>query len=239
MWYVPVRLRGKLDARWRYGLFLGRATDSDQNTIALKNGNIVRARAMIRVVEDARWSMDRINAIQMSPTQERAHGSRLDDIEIHQLPHDPHHEQLPLDSAQHDPRRVLITQQDITKYGPSPGCPKCGAYAQGHSQRAQCLKHTETCRERIYQRLRADSSPKIRIADEGGGARTRTTRPPPPTNASGQDAAEHAPALGHDHVAQDAAGLFPKAPGSSSASSTSTTANAPTATPPHTHTPST
>ena len=71
MWYVPVRLRGKLDARWRYGLFFGRATDSDQNIIALKHGNIVRARAMVRVVEGARWSMDRINVIQMSPTQAR------------------------------------------------------------------------------------------------------------------------------------------------------------------------
>ena len=35
MWFVPKKLRSKLDQRWRYGIFLGRALGSDQNFIGL------------------------------------------------------------------------------------------------------------------------------------------------------------------------------------------------------------
>ena len=49
LWYVPKKHRAKLDARWRYGVFLGRALDSDQNFVGLSNGTVVCARAIIRL----------------------------------------------------------------------------------------------------------------------------------------------------------------------------------------------
>ena len=41
LWYVPKKMRAKLDQRWRYGVFLGRALGSDQNLIGLNSGNAV------------------------------------------------------------------------------------------------------------------------------------------------------------------------------------------------------
>ena len=49
-WYVPKRVRAKLDARWRHGLFLGRSMSSTSNFIGLRDGSIVRARAIVRFV---------------------------------------------------------------------------------------------------------------------------------------------------------------------------------------------
>ena len=50
LWYVPKKHRAKLDARWRYGVFLGRASNCDQNYVGLANGSIVAARAIVGLV---------------------------------------------------------------------------------------------------------------------------------------------------------------------------------------------
>ena len=63
MWYVPKKLRSKLDQRWRYGIFLGRALGSDQNYIGVNSGEVVCARAIVRVVPNARWSYERISKV--------------------------------------------------------------------------------------------------------------------------------------------------------------------------------
>ena len=54
LWYVPKKMRAKLDQRWRYGVFLGRALGSDQNFVGLNSGNVVCARAIVRVVQNLR-----------------------------------------------------------------------------------------------------------------------------------------------------------------------------------------
>ena len=55
MWFVPKKMRSKLDQRWRYGVFLGRSLSSDQNFIGLHSGDVICARAMVRVVPNIRW----------------------------------------------------------------------------------------------------------------------------------------------------------------------------------------
>ena len=67
MWYVPKQLRGRMDVRWRYGVFLGRALHSDMNYIGLHDGTVITARAMCRVVPSARWSSDRLNRVTGTP----------------------------------------------------------------------------------------------------------------------------------------------------------------------------
>ena len=43
LWFVPKKLRTKLDVRWRYGVFLGRSLSTDQNYIGLADGSVVGA----------------------------------------------------------------------------------------------------------------------------------------------------------------------------------------------------
>ena len=50
LWVVPVRLRGKLDLQWSYGVFLGRSMSSDQNVIGIPGGHVIKAKALIRLV---------------------------------------------------------------------------------------------------------------------------------------------------------------------------------------------
>ena len=56
LYYVPKKLRSKMDARWKYGVFVGRAMHSDINYIALTDGSVTQARAMARLASCARWS---------------------------------------------------------------------------------------------------------------------------------------------------------------------------------------
>ena len=67
MWYVPKKLRSKLDQRWRYGVFLGRSMSSDQNFVGLANGDVVCARAIVRLIPETRWDADRIGSIRITP----------------------------------------------------------------------------------------------------------------------------------------------------------------------------
>ena len=67
MWFVPRRCRQKLDPRWRYGAFVGRSWNSDQNFVALPDGSVVRARAMVRLVHSKRWQLPRLECIKTTP----------------------------------------------------------------------------------------------------------------------------------------------------------------------------
>ena len=51
LYFVPKRLRRKLDARWRHGVFLGRPWNTDQNYIGTPDGSIVCSRSMVRLVD--------------------------------------------------------------------------------------------------------------------------------------------------------------------------------------------
>ena len=50
MWCFPKKMRAKLDQRWRYGIFLGRSMASDQIFVGLASGEVVCARAKVRLV---------------------------------------------------------------------------------------------------------------------------------------------------------------------------------------------
>ena len=58
LYYVPRRLRTKMMLRWRVGLYLGVADHSGEHWIGVWNGDVVRSRSVVRVVEGARWKTD-------------------------------------------------------------------------------------------------------------------------------------------------------------------------------------
>ena len=147
MWFVPKKIRSKLDQRWRYGVFLGRALGSDQNFIGVKSGEVVWARAIVRVVPNIRWSSDRISQIHVSPMEFKI-GS-LDHIEETVDPHaHPQPEvEPPEDSRQ--TRRLRIVDSDVRKYGFTDSCPRCQALRTNRGAHARGLRHNEECREHV------------------------------------------------------------------------------------------
>lgn len=55
LWFAPKRLRRTIDQRYRHDIFLGRAIGSDQHAVGLTNGDVIRARAIVRRIPPARW----------------------------------------------------------------------------------------------------------------------------------------------------------------------------------------
>ena len=59
-YYVPKKLRSKLNLRWRVGTFIGTAQTTDEAFVAAANGDVVKTRSVVRVVEPSRWNCDAI-----------------------------------------------------------------------------------------------------------------------------------------------------------------------------------
>ena len=168
LYYVPRKMRSKMDPRWRYGVFVGRSMNSDQNYIALTDGSITTARAMVRLVPSARWSTRYVENLIATPFNLKI--KKLELIEEHEDPHANADAPKVDDSlpAEEEYKRALsrlkIMPTDLKKYGYSDQCPKCDAYRAKHPDRARVLKHTEVCRTRIYKAMLEDESSKARMA---------------------------------------------------------------------------
>ena len=128
LWFVPSKLRAKADQRWRYGCFLGRSMGSDQNVIGLSTGEVIRARAMVRLTPEARWDARRLLAVKTTPLTE--HTRWMDKIEEHEHTnkHEPRDEGG--DGSPIPRRRVRITLKDLkdSRTGVSPLCPRCNCH---------------------------------------------------------------------------------------------------------------
>ena len=128
-----------LDHTWRYGICLGRALHSDSNFIGLNDGSIVTARAMVRVIPQNRWCVQRMHAIAGVPGVHRA---AFDSIEAEPEPHAFASSEMPVDSDEQKSsirRRLKITLKDLGRYGFSKNCPKC----RFHSRNRHALAHKE------------------------------------------------------------------------------------------------
>ena len=164
LWFVPKRLRSKLDSPWRYGVFLGVSMCSDQYFIGTHGGDVVRARAILRLIPDKRWDAERLMAVRTTPLTESTR--YFDSLESKTDPHE-----FPAEDRQpdlgHDPtrRRVKITLKDLQTYGYSPHCPKCALHRDGQHRRARFHGHTEQCRQRLYDLMSDAGENKIVNAD--------------------------------------------------------------------------
>jgi hypothetical protein len=149
LWYVPKKHRAKLDARWRYGIFLGRATNCDQNYVGLATGAIVTARAMVRIRPAMRWDLEKLGAITGVPMDFKT--ANYDIIEESEDPQAHAPSDVPdvedLDAAS---RRLRITDHHLRQHGYTPGCRRCELQRQGQPARAKLIRHDEACRSRIY-----------------------------------------------------------------------------------------
>ena len=66
-YFVPKRLRAKLNLRWRVGTFLGNAQSTNECNVASSNGHVNKARPVIRVTLGSRWSRPAIEQICGTP----------------------------------------------------------------------------------------------------------------------------------------------------------------------------
>ena len=180
MWYVPKKLRAKLDQRWRYGVFLGRALGSDQNYVGVNSGDVVCARAIIRVVPNARWSFERLSKIKISPIYFKP--NTLDRIEESAEPQAHPEPVADAGDAAKQLRRLRVMDADVKRFGYTASCQRCVYLQRGQDALARGVRHNEECRERIYDELRKVGAEKIKRADLEDSARTqtKTRRPPDP-----------------------------------------------------------
>ena len=171
MWYVPKKLRSKLDQRWRYGVFLGRSMSSDQNFVGLNNGDVVCARAIVRLIPEIRWDADRIGIVRITPFEFKTKAQ--DTIEEDPDPH-AHPEPKPDDADPRTMRRVKIYDKDLIRFGYTEGCQRCDFVRRGQNLRAGGVRHNEECRKRLYEAMRDAGLEKIQRADDEAPARTQT-----------------------------------------------------------------
>ena len=51
----PKQGRAKMDVRWKIGIFLGHTLTTGEHYVGIRNGNAIRVRSCVRVVETSRW----------------------------------------------------------------------------------------------------------------------------------------------------------------------------------------
>ena len=172
MWFVPKKLRSKLDQRWRYGIFLGRSMSSDQHFVGLANGEVVCARAIVRLVLSLRWDAEKIRAIRITPFDFKTRNQ--DAIEEDPDPH-AHPEPKPVDAEGKMSKRLKIFDNGIQKFGYTEGCQRCDFVRKGQTIQARGTRHTEECRMRLYEAMREAKVEKTkRAADLEDSNRTKT-----------------------------------------------------------------
>ena len=62
-YYVPKRLRSKMDLRFRIGTFLGNSQHSNEAFVAVATGTVIKSRSIVRVVAPSRWDKDVLSGV--------------------------------------------------------------------------------------------------------------------------------------------------------------------------------
>ena len=117
LYFAQARRRSKLEPKWRRGVFLGRAWNSDANFIGLASGQVTTARAITRTILPDRWSRQRIQRVTGTPIDQSL--AFADEIEEEAAPRrgpDAQRDDGP-DDGETMPRRMPIPRRDIDEHG--------------------------------------------------------------------------------------------------------------------------
>ena len=168
MYYVPRKLRAKLDPRWKYGVWLGRALSADESYIGTSDGQVTRARGVMRLVESVRWDAARLNRLKAKPGAKAVDG--IEQVEDDVYPHlgkddQPPEEEDPDAAKSKAQMRMRITVKDLEKYGCTDKCPRCNMHQM---ERSSGVNHSEECRARLYRAMRDAGDSKINKAKHLG-----------------------------------------------------------------------
>jgi hypothetical protein len=53
--YISRKLRTEMNMRWRIGMYLGVVPQSGEHFVGTWNGDVIRTRSIVRIVESSRW----------------------------------------------------------------------------------------------------------------------------------------------------------------------------------------
>ena len=209
LYFVPKRLRTKSQPRWRYGIFLGRAWNADQNFLGVAGGSIVTSRAMVRLVPQVRWDLDRIQQVTGTPFEQDLEFDGW--MESSENPHEHIHDDGPDEPTVTEEdalaiRRLKITKKDIEIHGYSKGCPKCNFYKDDNMARAKSAKHTEVSRTGIYQALEVVKTEQFQRVGQDPAkleARDRAERQERPKPGKAESSMELEPEMPGSHDLMD------------------------------------
>ena len=153
-------------------MYLGCVHGSNESYVGAFNGDVIKARGLVRVVESARWNSEAVGRIVGTPAKRNPSGNTdYERVEESEQPnsnlddsHDPGLERLEdpqvLDNVA---KRVRITRADLRKYGYSEGCPRCADLQAGRNRTNS--HHSEGCRVRIYGEYEAKDPIKWRAVN--------------------------------------------------------------------------
>ena len=165
---MPRKLKSKLSLRFRVGTHLGNAQSSNDVYVAAVNGDVMRTRSIVRVIESSRWSKKAVMGVQGTPDRLRMLSQDQSDAFIEELA-DPHQngdsidekmEESKLDesSVKTIDKQLRITLKDLQEFGFTDGCPRCEAMQAGEYRTKKL--HSEECRLRLYLPYQQTNHPK-------------------------------------------------------------------------------
>ena len=149
---------GNMTARMFPGVFLGYHPTSNCYRVATAEGNVIKARSLLRRPLADRWNAETIKAIVATPWSLRsaANHERIElgkPVEKDEKPQD---DQMPM------PRRLRITLKTIEEYGTTDGCAQC-SHVRAFREAKPGLMHSEPCRRRIIEAMSATDAGAVRL----------------------------------------------------------------------------
>ena len=74
-YYVREKIRAKLDKRWRLGVYLGMCASSNAHELGVWNGDCVKSRPVVRVLEKPRWSTAHVQKLRGTLARRKPSGA--------------------------------------------------------------------------------------------------------------------------------------------------------------------
>ena len=148
--------------RWFDGIWIGLQFSSGEHIVATPDGRVIRARAVHPRPDTVRVTREMLKHIKAGPgntTEVITQGSG-------DKPAPSAEETQPPQAEEPVPRSFRITQELLSKFGYSKGCPKCEALRRGDEHRT--VHHNRECRRRVEMEMNKDDllSGKLSEAEE-------------------------------------------------------------------------
>ena len=168
VWYKEGRrreARPKLESEWSKGVWLGHARSSNEMWIGTGQG-AVKVYDVKRLPQEERWDKEIIRNLKGTPQRPNHIMDGEDAVEEMAKPEDK--EEQHIDGEEKDqedaarPRRTMITDRELQKFGYTMGCPGCASRKQG---KAAKKGHSEACRRRIEAEMEKTDEGKRRLDD--------------------------------------------------------------------------
>ena len=186
---------GNMAPRWKEGIFIGYARDSNSYLIYSEDG-VRSSRAVMRRPMESRWSRESIQAVAATPWDLL----KKPETQVRFEPSKERLENFP-EPKQTWPRKFKILAKDLQMYGYTVGCQQCD-HIERYGESKGGITHGETCRSRIMEELSKDPAGRVRVQNtqervdralaesveknvqEAASTRTSTSTPSRPTASS-------------------------------------------------------